>query len=107
MANRPIKIRVNLTYNFIEVMKMDLYKEILIGILRREECKLTFTNLEINATEIVRLECYKALRKIKGIFENHELEDAACFMKIEEIVCLFEQLESDGGDRTILNKDIT
>ena len=78
---------------------MELYKEILIGILQNNECKITFSNVQINATEIVTQECYKALRKIREILDNHQLEDAECFMEIEKIVCLFEQMGSDGGSR--------
>ncbi|MEE1055782.1 MAG: hypothetical protein UH239_00850 [Acutalibacteraceae bacterium] len=45
------------------------------------------------------MESYKALQKIKTIIEDDSLEDKECFMKIEEIVCLFEALGSDGGNR--------
>ena len=47
----------------------------------------------------MELECYKALRKIKAILENDALADSECFQQIEEIVCTFEELGSDGGSR--------
>lgn len=53
----------------------------------------------MNAKEIVEMECYKALQKIKAIIEDDSLEDTECFMKIEKIVCLFEQIGSNGGSR--------
>lgn len=45
------------------------------------------------------MECYQALRKIRAIIEDDSFEDRDCFMKIEEIVRLFEELGSDGGSR--------
>lgn len=55
--------------------------------------------MKIDGSKIVELESYKALQKIKTIIEDDSLEDKECFMKIEEIVCLFEALGSDGGNR--------
>ena len=78
---------------------MDLYKEILVNVLRNEEVKVTFPNLHIDGAEIVELSCYHALKKIKSIIEDDSLEDDECFMKIEEIVQVFEQLGSSGGGR--------
>ena len=53
----------------------------------------------IDAEKIVHDKCYQALCKIKEILENDVLEDAACFYKIEEIVCALEELGSDAGAR--------
>ena len=78
---------------------MELYKEILAKILEKVELQITFTYFKISPTEIMEIECYRALQKIKTIIEDDSLEDSECFMKIEEIVCLFEQLGSDGGNR--------
>lgn len=78
---------------------MELYKELLIEVLSKTRSHVTFTNLEINATEIIQLECYKALKQIKAIIEDDSLEDTECFIKIEEVVRLFESLGSDGGTR--------
>ena len=81
------------------MIKLDLYKEILSSILENEEMQITFTNLKISPREIIELECYKALKQIKAIIEDDSLEDAECFIKIEETVRLFESLGSDGGAR--------
>ena len=48
---------------------------------------------------IVELECYKALQKIKAVIEDDNLEDESCFRKVEEIVCIFEEMGSSGGGR--------
>lgn len=78
---------------------MELYNEILSKILQSRELHITFSNFEISPTEIVRIECYKALKEIKEIIEDSSLEDCECYMKIEKIVGLFEQIGSDGGNR--------
>ncbi len=78
---------------------MELYKEILIKVLKSCEVNITFSNLDINAEKIIELECYITLQKIKTIIEDDSLEDKECFMKIEKIICLFEELGSDGGNR--------
>ena len=78
---------------------MDLYKEILIRLLEKEEDQITFPNLHIDAKEMIEIQSYQALQKIKAILEDDCLEDAECFRKIEEIICLFEEMGSDGGTR--------
>ena len=44
---------------------MDLYKEILINVLAKENLQIIFPNLKIDPTKIVELECYKALQKLR------------------------------------------
>lgn len=78
---------------------MELYKEILSKVIENGNVQVYFPDLPISATEIVQLECYQALHKIKAIIEDDKLSDQDCFMKIEEIICLFEKLGSDGGFR--------
>lgn len=78
---------------------MELYKEILVKILQQQELQITFPNVNIDVNEIMENECYQALQKIKEIIQDDTLEDVECFMKIEEIVCLFEALGSNGGSR--------
>lgn len=78
---------------------MHLYKEVLIRVLEKEEINTFFPNLNIDAREIVKLECYRALQKIKAIIEDDSLEDQDCFRRIEEIICVYENLGSDGGNR--------
>ncbi len=78
---------------------MDLYKEILVKVLESKEIKISFENFNINKADIVECASYQALRKIKDIIEDESLEDSECFMRIEEIVCVFESLGSSGGNR--------
>ena len=100
MAICPIENRVKLTYTEkVEVIIMDLYKEILIHVLLKQDIKIDFPNLNINIQEIFELTCYQALQKIKEIIHNDSLEDAECFTKIEEIICLYESIGSNGGNR--------
>ncbi len=78
---------------------MDLYKEILLKIMENEQIEVTFPQLHINVSEIIESKSYKALQKIKTIIEDDSLSDNECFKKVEEIVSLFEQLGSNGGNR--------
>lgn len=39
------------------------------------------------------------LKKIKAIIDDGSVNDDECFMKIEEIICLFKEIEIDGGNR--------
>ena len=78
---------------------MELYKEILIHALAKEDMHITFPNLQISAEQIIEAKCYKALQKIKAVIEDDSLDDNQCFEKIEQIVLLFEQMGSDGGGR--------
>ena len=78
---------------------MELYKEILAEVLAHQEIQITFPNLQITPTEIVELKSYQALQKIKAVICDDSLSDSECFMKIEEIIGLFETLGSNGGTR--------
>ncbi|MBP3304502.1 MAG: hypothetical protein J6L24_00895 [Oscillospiraceae bacterium] len=78
---------------------MELYKEILAHALMYGEVKVTFPNQNLDISQIIEGECYKALQKIKAIIEDDSLEDKECFTQIEEIVCVFEELGSNGGIR--------
>lgn len=82
-----------------EVTEMELYKELLAKLLEHEEVQIVFPNLRIDPAELVERKCYQALRKIKAIIEDDSLTDRECYLKIEAIICLLEELGSDGGDR--------
>jgi type IV secretory pathway TrbL component len=43
---------------------MELYKEILINILAKEEINVSFSNLNLNAAETIESESYKTLQKM-------------------------------------------
>ena len=75
---------------------MNLYKELLIKVLEKEEVHVTFPNLSLTVGELVEMQAYGALEKIKAIIQNDSLSDFAC---IEEIVCVLEAYGSSGGNR--------
>jgi len=64
-------------------LKKEIMKELDVGIYK----------------DIVETECYKALREIRNILDDDTLEDPECFMKIEKIVRVFEEMGSSGGSR--------
>lgn len=76
---------------------MELMQEILIGYLK-SNLEIKFSK-KVNFERIVEKECYKALKKIRNIIQNDHLDDVTCFEKIEEIVCLFENMGIDCGNR--------
>lgn len=76
---------------------MELYKELLLQILSEENMQISFNNL--NANELLESVCYRTLCRIKEIIEDDTLDDPECFMKIEEIVCVLEEVGSSGGIR--------
>ena len=75
---------------------MHLYQEILAKVLQHQRIHVSFPDLEISGAELVELKSYWALKKIKKIVENDDLND---FMCIEEIVRVLEEVGSDGVDR--------
>lgn len=75
---------------------MELLKEILTKVFEKEEIQVVFPNLKLDTGEMLEIESYKALQKIKAIIENDSLSDFEC---IEKIVCVLEAIGSDGGNR--------
>lgn len=73
---------------------MDLYKEILTEVLSRRKTRVIFENVQIDAAQIVEMECYQALKKIQTVIEDDSLDDNECFMKMEKIIETFESLGS-------------
>ena len=79
---------------------MELLQEILCHVLADKKVQVSFSGLaDTEIIKIAELECHKALQKIKAILEDDSLEDSECFYRIEEIVCVFEDLGSDCGSR--------
>ena len=78
---------------------MELYKDILVRMLRSRLVEVKFTNCTIDPNAAVEMTCYNILKQIKAIIEDDSLEDPECFQKIEEIVKTFEMFGSDGGSR--------
>ena len=78
---------------------MEFYKYLLAKLLENEEIKIVFPSLKISPSEMVEMRCYNALNEIKAIIEDDGYTDEECFLKIERIVCLLEDLGSSGGSR--------
>ena len=78
---------------------MNFYQEILFHLLCNEKKYLSSSNFDETIPEMVERECFKALKKIKEILEDDSLSDEECFLKIEEIVCVFEARGSNAGNR--------
>lgn len=78
---------------------MELYQEMLVNLLKKGNISVTVEGLPGNVPAVLESEAYHALHRIKEILEDDSLTDAECFEKIERIVCVFEELGSDGGNR--------
>lgn len=79
---------------------MTLYQEILIRLLENEQIEVHIPALQPETLErIVESVCYQTLEKILEIVHDESLDDAACFQCIEEIVCAYEAIGSNGGSR--------
>lgn len=71
-----------------------LYEEILDYVRYNQELYEEYPNLKKDAKEIVRLQCYRALNKIKKTLDKEWLDDEKCFMRVEEIICALEEIGS-------------
>lgn len=78
---------------------MELFMDILCKAMGRKGTDLAWPYFQVDASQLVELVCYQALREIKAILEDEDLEDCECFMKIEKIVRILEQMGSNGGFR--------
>jgi len=78
---------------------MTLYQEILTNLLTSEPLRSLLPQLTISPAEIVEAECYQILQNIKAVLADDSLDDPECFLRIEKIVCLFEDAGSGGGGR--------
>ena len=78
---------------------MELYQEILAHILQNTTVNISFPELSCDISTLMEQSCYQALQKIQAILKDDRLDDTECFQKIEEIVCVFEDLGSGCGTR--------
>ena len=82
---------------------MELWQEMLCNLLR-DQCVEVYIPQLSDVQKLLETDCYRALKKIKDIIEDETLDDETCFLKIEEIICAFEALGSDGGIDMISKK---
>lgn len=78
---------------------MYLLKDIIYNKIEKNEITVTVSGKNTDIDKIVESTCYKALNEIKSIIENDSLSDEECFLKIEEIVRVFEHFGSNCGNR--------
>lgn len=78
---------------------MELAAELLAKLLERRQISVTFPGFNLTAPDLLEASSYQALCQIREILCDDQLSDPECFEKIERIVCLFEHLGSDCGNR--------
>lgn len=78
---------------------MNLSREILAYYLAQQYAEILFPNLQMNAKEIIELQCYQTLQKIQHILQDNRIDDEECFIRIEEIVCALEDIGINCGNR--------
>lgn len=78
---------------------MNLSREILAHYLAQQYAEILFPNLQMNAKEIIELQCYQTLQKIQQIIQDNRIDDEECFIRIEEIVCALEDIGINCGSR--------
>ena len=78
---------------------MELYKEILAELLTNKCINVRFDDFQLNVENAVEQKCYKTLKRIKEIIDDDLLDDKECYQKIEAIICEFESIGSNSGNR--------
>ncbi len=71
---------------------MELYKEIFAQALTNGDIEVIVRGLHCDISEVIADKSYQALQKIKAIVDDDSLDDPECFARIEEIVCVLEEL---------------
>lgn len=64
---------------------MELFCQLLIKAMGEEKLEASLSELKMDAKDLVEMQSYRALRRIKEIIEDPELEDPDCFQRIEEM----------------------
>ena len=76
-----------------------LLRHMFVRALITGEIQVCFNGTGTTVAEIIEGKCYQTLQQIREILDDHTLSDESCFERIEQIICAFEQLGSDGGSR--------
>ena len=77
---------------------MQLWKEILLRALEKNEIDAV-ENLNDQVVNFIECKSYQALNQIKAVIQDDSLSDKQCFYQIEEIICVLEEIGSNGGAR--------
>ena len=88
-----------LAYCCLRRIIMDLLYEILARIIEQEAAKTMSSDLRIRALEMVDMQCYWTLKKIKAIIEDESLDDPECFLRVEAIINAIEDVGVACGAR--------
>lgn len=73
---------------------MELWEQIM---KRASMANIHDSDLELS--KVLLSACYVALEKIREVLSDASIEDDDCFTRIENIVCIYEQLGSECGAR--------
>lgn len=76
---------------------MELLQQILLEILKSQKVTVLCPDFDLSAA--VDSICYRTLCEIRDVICDDTLCDPKCFLKIEKIICCFENIGSDGGNR--------
>lgn len=71
---------------------MEAYKSIILKFIGENDEEISQSNLNINASEIVEGECYKALTKIKALLESPFLSSIEQVVAIDRIISYCEDI---------------
>ncbi len=83
----------------MENTKTEFLRHMFVRALITGEIQVRFDGVGVTVGEIIEGKCYQALQEIREILDDHTLSDENCFARIEQIICVFEKLGSDGGSR--------
>lgn len=79
---------------------MSLIQEILVHLLENQQIEVHIPALSPEMlAQMVESVCYQTLQQILEVVHDDSLDDAACFQRIEKIICACEAIGSDGGSR--------
>ena len=77
---------------------MELLEDILYAIIKTGGVEIRLPeNLDVE--KLFSNVCYRALEQIRCVLAEPRNSDESCFIKIEEIVRVFEEMGSDCGTR--------
>ena len=74
---------------------MELYERILCEEIARRMLPV----VQEQGAQMVEMRCFEAIREIYRIVADERLDDPECFARIEEIVCVLDELGTGGGGR--------
>ncbi len=78
---------------------MDFLEDLLVSAIQKGRVRIGVRARMNKIARLVEKESVQALYRIKKILEDNSLNDAECFAKIEEIVCVFEEMGMTCGTR--------